>query len=289
MTKMPHRFGRSGFGADPARYASARPPYPDALYLRLIDRCGLGPDCTILEIGPGTGHATTALIAHGAARLHVIEPDARLAAHLRLTIDHPGLTIDNTAFETATLPAGSFDLGVAATSFHWINQTSGLRKILASLKPGGWWAMWWTHFGSGTTDAFQAAIGHLFTNDERRSAASPRQYQSAALPQGYHGAALPQRRPPFDLDRTARLRDLSAAGFIEPAADVWEQSHHYVTPQLVDLYATVSTVQAMAEPQRQVFLANIARIAEGEFGGSVERRFTTSLYTARRPPHKDYR
>ena len=36
------------------------------------------------------------------------------------------------------------------------------------------------------------------------------------------------------------------------------------------------------EPQ-QDFLSNLARITEEQFGGSVERPFTTALYIARRP------
>ncbi|MDD2877513.1 MAG: class I SAM-dependent methyltransferase [Acidiphilium sp.] len=266
MTKVPHSFGRRGFGESPATYAAVRPGYPDALYACLTDRCDLGIDSTTLEIGPGTGIATASLLARGTSRLHAIEPDARFAAHLRHAFPNRALTLDETPFENARLPAASFTLGVAATSFHWIDQRSGLRKIYAALAPGGWWAMWWTHFGRATTDNFQAATRHLFT-----IAAPPR-------------IAAPGPRLPFDLDRTARLHDLTAAGFVDVRADAWQWTQRYDTTRLVGLYATFSAVTALPPAQRQIFLAGIARIADEQFGGTVDRRFTTSLYTGRRPP-----
>jgi SAM-dependent methyltransferase len=270
VTKVAHRFGRSGFGDNPADYARARPSYPQPLYDTLIQHCGLGPGCRVLEVGPGTGTATTTLLAAGAASLHAIEPDPRLAAFLRDVTPNRGLTIDQSPFEHADIPAQGFDLAIAATSFHWVRQKPGLRKAYAALKPGGWWAMWWTHFGSGADDPFQAATQHLF---------------AAIQPQ----TAAPNPRPPFDLDRPARLRDLASAGFIHAQASAWQVTEPYDTARLVALYRTVSVIRALDPAAQADFLTAIARIATDNFGGQVERRFTTTLYIAQRPPHRSPR
>ncbi|EQD38338.1 Methyltransferase type 11, partial [mine drainage metagenome] len=50
-------------------------------------------------------------------------------------------------FEEVPLRPGSFDLGVAATSFHWLPERRGLRKVARALRPGGWWAAWGNEHG----------------------------------------------------------------------------------------------------------------------------------------------
>src|SRR4029077_15589130 len=114
------------------------------------------------EIGAGTGLATQRLLALGVSRLWAIEPDPRLAAFLRKPVSSSSVQIVQTTFEQAELPTAEFGLGVAATSFHWLDQGSALAKVYRSLGAGGWWAMWWTHFGSCQSDAFQLATDHLF-------------------------------------------------------------------------------------------------------------------------------
>jgi hypothetical protein len=137
--------------------------------------------------------------------LRAIEPDPRLAVFLRQTVPHSSLQVDQSTFEDADLAPVSFDLGIAATSFHWLEQVGSLAKV--HKKVGGWWAMWWTHFGDGKEyDAFQAATYHLFID----------------IPQSpSHGR---QGGPPFALDREARLHDLFAAGFQLAEVDLWRRT-----------------------------------------------------------------
>jgi len=104
-----------------------------------MDR-GLRPGARVFEVGAGTGLATRRLLSLGAAPLLAIEPDERLAAFLAGSIQDSALHIDRTTFEEATLPPAHFDLGVAATSFHWVEQMPALAKAYAALKPGDWWA-----------------------------------------------------------------------------------------------------------------------------------------------------
>jgi SAM-dependent methyltransferase len=187
MAKIPPFEGRWLFGNDPFAYANARPDYPAELYEKLRARCGLRAGTSVFEIGAGTGLATRRLLAMGASPLLAIEPDPRLAAFLRDTISSSSLEIKQDAFEEAVLSEAKFSLGVAATSFHWLEQTSALAKVYRALKPDGWWAMWWTHFGPGEPDMFQLAIDHLFAG-------------TADSPSGAGKAGLP-----FALDQESRI------------------------------------------------------------------------------------
>ena len=89
--------------------------------------------------------------------------------------------------------------------------------------------------------------------------------------------------PPFALDREARLADLAAAGLAKGEADAWTREVMLPTERLVELYATFSPIHALPEARRRALLGGLAEIAEHEFGGEVERTFTTALYMARKP------
>ncbi len=268
MSQLPLSTGRYAFGDDPEAYAAARPEYPAALYARLTEHCGLHAGTVSFEVGPGTGLATRKLLEAGCAPLHAIEPDARLAAYLRRTVAPGALELHETPFEEVVLPCAHFDFGASAAAFHWLDQAASLEKVRHLLKPGGWWAMWWnTHFGAGenTGDAFDRATVHLFRGIPK----SP--------------TMTGQGRPHFALDREARMADLARAGFADAQADSWRWTRAYDTHELVALYSTFSPVKSLAADQRAEFLGRLAEIADGTFGGRVERPFVTALYTARRP------
>jgi trans-aconitate methyltransferase len=196
--------------------------------------------------------------------LRAIEPDPRLAAFLQETIGSSSLEIDQAAFEEAILPEAAFDLGVAATSFHWLEQGTSLAKVYRSLKPGGWWAMWWNHLCLEEPDAFEQATDHLFTG----TADSP----------GWSG----EKRIPFALDRDNCIQGLTANGFLDIDVDLWRSSVTYETARLVALYSTFSPIQALEPASRLQFLDKLAQIANEQFGGQVERPLITVLYTAQR-------
>jgi hypothetical protein len=85
------------------------------------------------------------------------------------------------------------------------------------------------------------------------------------------------------LDREARLADLARAG-LEPAeVDFWPWTETLETSRLRALYATYSPIQALPPDARARLLDGVAAIAERDFGGKVERPFSTILYMARRP------
>lgn len=265
MSRISISEGRRLFGYDPASYVAARPDYPQGLYDRLVERCGLRRGMAVFEVGAGTGLATRRLLEQGASPLVAIEPDLILAAFLTSRLPSAALRVVQQTFEEAELEPETFDLGVAAMSFHWLEQAPALAKVRRLLKPGGWWAMWWTQFGGGEQDAFQRATDHLFADTPD----SPS-----------HGR---DGGPPFAIDQEARLRDLADAGFETAEVQVWRWTEPYETSRLVALYRTFSPIQSLEPERRERFLDELARIADQQFCGRVERPFTTALYTACNP------
>ncbi|WP_413992150.1 class I SAM-dependent methyltransferase [Labrys okinawensis] len=262
MNTIPRQIGRKAFGLDPAGYDIARPDYPEWIYDMLRTRCGLSSGTAVFEIGAGTGKATRRLLAEGVRRLMAIEPDARLAEFLCKNNAHPALCVQNVAFEDAKLEAGGYDLGISATSFHWLEEDAALDKIARLLRPGGWWAAIWNVFGDdGQPDPF-----HVATRD---------------LLNGPSGPSAGDLGIPFGLDTEARLAAIYRTGAFDSAEGMSSRwSLVLNAEQTMALYATYSNVNIRAD--RETVLAELGRIARYDFGNRVVRNMTTSLYLARR-------
>ncbi|MEZ4683155.1 MAG: class I SAM-dependent methyltransferase [Caldilineaceae bacterium] len=259
--------GRALFGADVHGYDAIRPPYPEQLYTFLQSTGALYPNCTTLEIGAGNGLATRRLLELGANPLTALEPDPRFAPLLQ-SIAATALadfTLIHSAFEEATLPTNHYDLVASATAFHWIDRVSGLTKVAALLKPGGYAALWWNVFG----DPERADPFHDAT-------------QGILQPLATSPSDSPQRTP-FALDLPARLGDFAHAGQFE--APVYE---HYrwtlaLTPaQVGALYSTFSGINRLPAAERQHILDQLMAVAAAEFSGRVERNMVSAIYVARR-------
>ena len=255
------KFGRQAFGLNPGGYHAARPAYPDWVFDTLCERCGLAPNAATFEIGAGTGTATRRLLELGANPLVAIEPDDRLALFLRETVGTEALTVVTSTFEEAVLPQSSFDLGLSATAFHWLNEDLALTKVATLLRPGGWWAMVWNTFGDPHRhDPFHEATKTLLDGPLSPSA-------------GIDDV-------PFALDAAARLAALErtrAFDTVENQSRTW--SLVLDPDQTVALYATYSNINI--RPDREAVLAHLGRIAREEFQGGVTRNMITSLYVAR--------
>jgi SAM-dependent methyltransferase len=168
-------------------------------------------------------------------------------------------------FEEVELPEASFDLGLAATSFHWIDQAAGLNKVGRLLKPGGVWAMWWNVFGDPERqDHFHEATRELL--------------QSLAVsPSGASNTI------PFALDTAARRRDIAAYSPLSLVhVEVIRWSITLNAEQVRRLYATFSQFQLLPPVEREALLDRLADVAATQFDNAVERNMTTPVYIAKR-------
>lgn len=253
---------KTSFDADVDGYESARPDYPDALFEALARHCGLGPGCRALEIGPGTGQATLALLDRGATVV-AVEPGPRMARRLRERVAGSDCQVVECDFEHADL-TGPFDLAAAATSFHWVDPAVDIAKLADLLPVGASLALWWNVFRDvGPHDAAFAAllrpIAQRFQTAERMSSV------------------------PHALDGDARRAEIEAGGhFVVDRVETHELPVAHDGASLRALFASFSDWTSLPEPDRTRALDDVAAVVDDHFGGSIDRRYLTRLYVARR-------
>lgn len=254
---------RMSFNAAADIYHRGRPPYPQAVFDLLTERCGLEADARVLEIGAGNGLATGPLLATG-AHVVAVEPGKELAAILAAAHPNDGLQVTIADFETADL-SGGFDLAVAATSLHWLDPDTAIRKLGDLVEPGGWLAAWWTEFGdSGRPSRFRDRLDDVY----RDLLPAEPAYQDA-------------RSHVLDTDRWSRV--LTTGGwFADVAVEVisWHQTLTAATAR--DLWSTFPNIAELTPLAREEFLSRLGALVDDEPGGTVADPRLTVVYTAER-------
>jgi SAM-dependent methyltransferase len=119
----------SVFDAVAELYDRVRPTYPPGL---VDDVAALGP--RILEIGPGTGQATRALVERG-ADVTAVELGRRLAAIAQRNVPQARVVVADVA--TWRPDHADFDAVVAFTAFHWLDAETKYDLAASLLRPGG--------------------------------------------------------------------------------------------------------------------------------------------------------
>ena len=254
--------GRQLFGLDPQGYEDTRPDYPIWIFDHLRECRALVDGTPTLEIGAGTGMATRRLLEYGASPLTIVEPDARFAAMLGTSIKafSANCRVVHESFEDVVLPDNQFDLIAAATAFHWIEPTSGLRKMRRLLRRDGVVALFWNVLSDlDKEDPFHEATHSLLS----------------------HLAVGPSDKPdkvPFALDREARQAEAKAAGFKKTEYLESRWSLVLNTDEVGKLYESFSHIQRLDADARAKLLDELMTIADVQFNGKVVRNITSCLY-----------
>ncbi len=185
-----------------------------------------------------------------------------MASYLRGAEASAELDVVTSSFEEAEVAPVAFDLAVAATSFHWVNQEIGLTKLGRALKPGGWVALWWTLFRDpNQSDEFSRAVEHVLGPMTRGSFDEP-------------------GRPPFQLDESHRRRDMTRwAALDDVTSEIITWTCELTPLQARALYASMATVIRRPLEEQVQILDEVERIATETSDGFVRRQFVTALYT----------
>jgi SAM-dependent methyltransferase len=124
-------------------YVKYRPSYPREVFELLRQRCGLGTDARVADIGSGTGILTSRLLESG-AEVFAVEPNRamREAAERQLARIPRFHSVAGTA-EATTLEPRSVDLVVAAQAFHWFDPARSRAELTRILEPSGSAALIW--------------------------------------------------------------------------------------------------------------------------------------------------
>lgn len=124
------------FGSVVEAYERGRPGYPvDAVRWLTGDE-----PLSVLELGAGTGKLTRELVALG-HDVHATDPDP---AMLDILARNYAVTrISQTTAEEIPAPDSTFDIVVAAQSYHWFDHERALPEIARVLKRGGSLSLVW--------------------------------------------------------------------------------------------------------------------------------------------------
>ena len=128
---MSHPGSPTAFEALVDDYDAARPTYPRALY-DALPRLG---DC--LELGAGTGLATTGLVADS---LVVTDLGPNMLRRGMSKHGHPGVVC---RAEQLPFASSSFDSVCGAQMWHWVDKALAPQEVHRVLRPGGHLLLWW--------------------------------------------------------------------------------------------------------------------------------------------------
>jgi SAM-dependent methyltransferase len=252
----------SWFDESPEIYERARPVYPEQMWDELFSHLPTEP--SVVEIGPGTGQATGALLVRG-ARVVACEPGRNLARYLRNKFDTANLEVRHQGFEASSLGVAEYDAVVAATSFHWVDPLVRVRMSHATLRTGGILAVIDTNQVESAADrgyfgASQSIYDRYFPDNPSPAPELPGR---DVIPQAF--GEISESR----LFESVELRRYD-----------WDQ--HYSAAAYVDLVRSYSGTAQMRAGRREAFLAELTEFIERDYKGYVIRPLVVTIVLATR-------
>ncbi|GAA2332529.1 class I SAM-dependent methyltransferase [Streptomyces kunmingensis] len=140
MRSRPRNLGRV-FNEVAELYDRVRPGYPDELFADLVAVTGTDKDASVLEVGCGTGQATRSLAALGCT-VTAVEPGADMAVLARRRLaSFRDVDVERSTFEEWDDRGRRFEVLVAASSWHWVDPSTGWQRAHDVLRPHGWMAL----------------------------------------------------------------------------------------------------------------------------------------------------
>ena len=253
---------RRGFDNVPELYDRVRPAYPPELFDTLFSL--LPPEPEIVEVGPGTGKATSDLLERG-ARVTGVELGDGLATFLERKLGgNERLRVVRATFEEADLTPGAFDAVVAFTAYHWVQPPARLDKPARILRRSAILAVVDTNqVVSGVDGGYFESVQPIYRRYDRDS---PELKQSS------------EEDP-----RPSIVDELGSSPLYE---DVrlhkyrWDQ--RYSRAEYGDLLRSYSGSQAMPEGEREAMIGELCEVIDRDHGGWLTRPLVVTLTVARR-------
>jgi SAM-dependent methyltransferase len=207
-------------------------PSPEALQWLLPE------DATdVLEIGAGTG-ILTRLLAERVGHLTAVEPDDRMRAVLAGADSRVEL-LAGTA-EEIPADASSFDVVIAQSAWHWVDESRAIPEVARVLRPRGQLALVWT--GPDRTVDWMRSLwagGIIFSPEEIAEQDGHRRGRHVVNPDA--GGASP---------------------FFEPETKLFRWTKTMTKADLVALSATYSAVIVMEDDARCEHLDAMTRFLD---------------------------
>jgi len=241
-------------------YDVYRPDYPDELVESIITTTGISQGGRILEIGSGSGKATT-LFAQKGFPIVCIEPGRNLVdIALQKLKGFPYVEFETVTFEDWDEGNMKFDLVISAQAFHWIPKEIGYEKTAKVLKENGYLALFW--------NMYPDPEGAIFRDLSRV-------YQERA-------SDLANRTYTFeDLIEQRKIEIVESGYFGNVEVKRFHWSARYDTKQYIGLLNTYSDHLRLSEEKRSFLFEGVADVIH-KHGGYIEKPYVAVLYVAQK-------
>jgi SAM-dependent methyltransferase len=259
---------RTVFGEVPELYDKARAGYSSDVVDDVVGYVGRDPTAVrALEVGAGTGKATTAFATCG-VRIVALEPSAPMADVARRNCARfPHVDIDVTTFEDWSPPAERFDLLFAAQSWHWVDPDVRFAKAAAVLRPRGVLALMW-HRIAWHDEPLRDELASLYRE------VVPDLYAQAP---GFPGVTGTDH----DADAAASVIASERFDDVEVHEHAWDAT--FTADGLIELLLTQSHHRLLA-PDARGALFDALRVLVAKHGGEVVVPHATIAVLARARP-----
>jgi ubiquinone/menaquinone biosynthesis C-methylase UbiE len=228
------------FGRVAELYDRVRPDYSQVSLDRAQEVLELGPESCVIDLAAGTGRLTQEL-AKRFARVIAVEPDDAMRSLIAA-----GEAVAGTA-ESIPVADASADAVFVGEAFHWFDAPVAVREIARVLRPRGGLALignqWW-HTEPPLPDHALELLREPFVRSGRSEAVE-------TWPEAF-------RDSPFE-----PLREETFASEIVVDA-----------VQLLDMYATTSSLAVLPEDEREALLANVRSLLVGAYRLPIEHELT---------------
>jgi ubiquinone/menaquinone biosynthesis C-methylase UbiE len=248
------------FGRIAADYDAVRPEYaPEALH-RAEEVLGLGAGSRVVDLAAGSGKLTRAL-AGRFAEVVAVEPGDEMRAVLARR--SPEVQVLAGTAEQIPLPDDSADAVFVGDAFHWFDGAAAVAELLRVLRARGGvallWNHWWSDGDDGTVNSLEPPL--------------PAEAQ-ALLDEVYVRSGRAAARAEL-----ADPLDAFAGGPFQPLAEeAFARSELLSATDVVDLFATVSSVASLPPAERQA----LKRSLLGLLAPSYRLQIRTDLHWTRR-------
>jgi SAM-dependent methyltransferase len=193
----------------------------------------------VLELGAGTGILTRLLVAR-AAHVTAVEPDDRMHAVLVAS----GVEADIRVGHAEELPVetASYDVVIAASAWHWVDEARAIPEVARVLRPGGRLSLTWNGVDRSIDWMRSLWAGGVDLSPDEQ-------------------AAVDRRR------RSRHVVDVQAGGpspFLEPETKLFRWTRAMTKDDLIGMAATYSAVITMDHQTRRQHLHAMRRYLDAQ-------------------------
>jgi len=254
-------------------YEKVRWEYPDGLFADIIQYSGPGRGKKALEIGAGTGKATTPILDAGYV-VTAVEMGKNMSEFLLEKFkDYGNFSVITSTFEDVSLDDTDYDLIYAASSFHWVDAEIGCPKVFGLLKKGGVFAL----FRNNPVPA----IGEELYEDLQ-----------TVYEKYYYSYYVTKERPskksrddfmkPSEIRRRFGFDCLERYGFCDVTMKLYDSTRTYSADEYLELLDTFSDHKSLPVDHRKALYEGVKEVIL-KHGGYHKVDYVFQLYMGRKP------